>query len=310
MNEFDMRMKERALREDCPMPEGFDGRMEEVLGRLPQAAPGRGKGFYRIVAAAAALCILSTAALAVGAALRQTRVHFFQDENELLEAMEQDQSGGLNGYYIMADSGQDFDGDALAKENEDMWNDYAGAALSEERQGAEDDGWADMRAWEFTKGDVPYRAEVYRGERLSGLDGLRNGPGWDVSWLEEHYDTRPGTCVYHTETDMETGQLVYESFIGGFEGEDGVSFNVECSWFYQYEMEEERYELADGVHYVTADGVTVAITMWITESGQQRFSASVYSGQMAWHMRGAGLELEEIQALADHMGLAALCEYA
>ena len=223
--------------------------------------------------------------------------------------MEEDKSGGLNGYYI-PHGGQDFDPDSLAKENEKMWNDYAGGTITEERQGTEADGWTDMRAWAFTSGEVPYQAELYRAERLSGLNGLRDGPSWDVSWLEEHYDTRPGTCVYHTETDMETGKLTYESFIGGFEGEDGKSFNVECSWFYQYEMEENRYEVADGVHYVTADGVTVAITTWTTASGQQRFDASVYSGHMAWYMQGAGLELEEIQTLADHMGLAALCEYA
>ena len=245
----------------------------------------------------------------MGAALRQTQVHFFRDEEELLAAMEEDKSGGLNGYYIVPGD-QDFDPDSLAKENENAWNDYAGGTITEERQGAEADGWTDMRAWAFTKGEVPYQAELYRAERLSDLNGLRDGPSWDVSWLEEHYDTRPGTCVYQTETDMETGKLTYESFIGGFEGEDGVSFNVECSWFYQYEMEKDRYELADGVHYVTADGVTVAITTWTTASGQQRFDASVYSGHMAWYMQGAGLELEEIQTLADHMGLAALCEYA
>ncbi|MCI5927950.1 MAG: hypothetical protein MRZ73_05330 [Pseudoflavonifractor capillosus] len=309
MNEFDMRMKERARREDCPIPEGFDRRMDAALEQLPQAAPRRGGRFYRIVAAAAVLCVLATAAGAVGAALRQTQVHFFQDEEELLAAMEEDKTGGLNGYYIPYGS-QDFDPDSLAKENEKMWNDYAGGTITEERQGTEADGWTDMRAWAFTSGEVPYQAELYRAERLSGLDGLRDGPSLDVSWLEEHYDTRPGTCVYHTETDLETGKLTYESFIGGFEGEDGTSFNVECSWFYQYEMEENRYEVADGVHYVTADGVTVAITMWTTAGGQQRFDASVYSGHMAWYMQGAGLELEEIQTLADHMGLAALCEYA
>ncbi|HJG87489.1 hypothetical protein, partial [Pseudoflavonifractor capillosus] len=92
MNEFDMRMKERARREDCPIPEGFDRRMDAALEQLPQTAPRRGRRFYRIVAAAAVLCVLATAAGAVGAALRQTRVHFFQDEEELLAAMEEDKS--------------------------------------------------------------------------------------------------------------------------------------------------------------------------------------------------------------------------
>ncbi|EDM97348.1 hypothetical protein BACCAP_04873, partial [Pseudoflavonifractor capillosus ATCC 29799] len=191
MNEFDMRMKERARREDCSIPEGFDRRMDAALEQLPQAAPRRGRRFYRIVAAAAVLCVLATAAGAVGAALRQTQIHFFQDEEQLLAAMEEDKTDGLNGYYI-PHGGQDFDPDFLAKENEKMWNDYAGGAITEERQGTEADGWTDMRAWAFTKGKVPCQAELYRAERLSGLNGLRDGPSWDVSWLEEHYDTRPG----------------------------------------------------------------------------------------------------------------------
>ena len=36
MNEFDKRMRARARAEDCPVPEGFDGRLEGLLEELPE----------------------------------------------------------------------------------------------------------------------------------------------------------------------------------------------------------------------------------------------------------------------------------
>ena len=34
MNRLDERLKERARREDCPIPQGFDGRMDAILEGL------------------------------------------------------------------------------------------------------------------------------------------------------------------------------------------------------------------------------------------------------------------------------------
>ena len=36
MNRLDERLKERARREDCPIPQGFDGRMDAILEGLPE----------------------------------------------------------------------------------------------------------------------------------------------------------------------------------------------------------------------------------------------------------------------------------
>mgnify|MGYP003259685573 CR=1 FL=1 len=36
MNRLDERLKERARREDCPVPQGFDGRMNAILEGLPE----------------------------------------------------------------------------------------------------------------------------------------------------------------------------------------------------------------------------------------------------------------------------------
>ena len=36
MEQFDEKMKLRAVREDCPVPEGFYGRLRETLEELPE----------------------------------------------------------------------------------------------------------------------------------------------------------------------------------------------------------------------------------------------------------------------------------
>ena len=66
MNEFDKRMRARASAEDCPVPEGFDGRLEGLLEELPERQAARKPRRLRrtVVAAAlaAALCVGGVAA--------------------------------------------------------------------------------------------------------------------------------------------------------------------------------------------------------------------------------------------------------
>lgn len=284
--------------------------LEEVVQQMEQEMQAKKAGrksirrVGRTALAAAVVCALVTAAGAVGIAISQSRVHFFDNEKELLE---QANAAGVNGYTVYL--GGDYDPEGLAEENQRMWDNYAGGTLVEERQGTEKDGWTDMRAFAVESREGSLRAELYRADKLSDLNGLWTMPSWDVSWLEEHYDTMPGTCMYQNETNLEQDALVYQSFIGGYERADGASFTVECSWFFQHEMQ-DQYVLGEGVNYETQDGVTVAITMETTESGQQQFWADLSSGHMSWTMHGAGLTLEEIQEVVDHMDLAALCEPA
>lgn len=60
MTSFDEKMKERARAEDCPIPEGFDGRVESVLADLPERRAGvrRPRRLRRVVLAAAAAAVL------------------------------------------------------------------------------------------------------------------------------------------------------------------------------------------------------------------------------------------------------------
>ena len=66
MNEFDKRMRARARAEDCPIPAGFDGRLEGRLEELPERQAARKPRRLRrtVVAAAlaAALCVGGVAA--------------------------------------------------------------------------------------------------------------------------------------------------------------------------------------------------------------------------------------------------------
>ena len=66
MNEFDKRMRARASAEDCPIPAGFDGRLEGLLEELPERQAARKPRRLRrtVVAAAlaAALCAGGVAA--------------------------------------------------------------------------------------------------------------------------------------------------------------------------------------------------------------------------------------------------------
>lgn len=64
MDDFDTRMRERAQREDCPVPKGFDGRVERAVAVLPRRKMWH-TGTVRAGLMAAAICVLvGTTALA------------------------------------------------------------------------------------------------------------------------------------------------------------------------------------------------------------------------------------------------------
>lgn len=65
MNPLDEKIRERARREDCPVPEGFDRRLQARLAALPEQKRVRPRRLYRgliAAAAAAALCVAGVAA--------------------------------------------------------------------------------------------------------------------------------------------------------------------------------------------------------------------------------------------------------
>ena len=72
---WDRELRERAQREDCPIPEGFSARLEEQLERLPERSGGRKWGKRRVlVLLAAALALTACTAGTVSIALRQNTI--------------------------------------------------------------------------------------------------------------------------------------------------------------------------------------------------------------------------------------------
>ena len=73
MNRLDEWLKERARREDCPIPQGFDGRMDAILEGLPEGrrkpGPRRLRRWAVAGVLAAALCVGGVAAAGIFAAL-------------------------------------------------------------------------------------------------------------------------------------------------------------------------------------------------------------------------------------------------
>lgn len=72
MNEFDKRMRARAGMEDCPIPAGFDGRLETLLETLPQQKTARRfsrpRKFVKHILVAALAAIFGTSVCGVFAA--------------------------------------------------------------------------------------------------------------------------------------------------------------------------------------------------------------------------------------------------
>ena len=78
---WDRELRERAQREDCPIPEGFSARLEEQLERLPDRSGGRKWGKRRVlVLLAAALALTACTAGTVGIALRQNTIRQVKNE--------------------------------------------------------------------------------------------------------------------------------------------------------------------------------------------------------------------------------------
>lgn len=72
MDNFDEKLKHMAKQEECVVPEGFDGRLQNILDNLPPRAAKRGLGAAKAVLIAAAACLLLMGtALAASPGLRE-----------------------------------------------------------------------------------------------------------------------------------------------------------------------------------------------------------------------------------------------
>ena len=69
--DFDAQLKRRAVTEDCPIPQGFDARLETQLNELPAKVRSKKRLGRRVIAVMAAVLILTGSALAISSTLRE-----------------------------------------------------------------------------------------------------------------------------------------------------------------------------------------------------------------------------------------------
>ena len=309
---FDQMMKHRARREDCPLPQGYEQRLDRRLEELPQAGPRR-FGRRRLLTAAALLLTACTGAAML--TLKQGTVHFFDSEEAIMEAAAaaaQSRGENVAGYstYGGADYG---DLSPVTEFVEISWRVGERETLTTEARGSAADGWTEMRTVQYEEDGSTFQDTRYLGGTLSDFQSLWPEKFWDVSLLESRYEAVPGTCMYMDRKNLSRETADYISIICEYRGGRDTVFNLQyeytpgIEWGDSYELT-AGYDVAE--QYETADGVTVAITMAPSHTGKSMFWVQLFSGHARFSMCGTQLDLEEIKELADHLDLSALAELA
>ena len=305
-SEFDQRMRERARREDCPVPADFEKEIASRLEALPPQKGGRRPGRRTAVILAAA--VLLTACTAAAAVTRNGgRILFYRDEEELIRAAAdaaRSEGSGTAGYSVY--EGADYNTEDMLRRANDLLK-GEGAAVLEQAQGAPEDGWTRMRVvrWED---ETDRRVSYYQGDSLSALAGVWEIP-WDLTWLEAHYQARPGTHLGTVEVLERTGAIGHVSVVGEYQGQEGQVFNLQY-WCFPGAPVGDAFLLTDGFeaaeYYQTADGAVAAVSMARSETGKNVFWVKYNAGEISFSMGGTQMALEEIHTVLDNLNLSAL----
>ena len=258
----------------------------------------------KVILAAALAAVMTTAALAVG--VSQGWVHFFGSEEEIIQAASAGATGGVAGYASY--EGDDYEDLQSVQERADWLMEHTGAeeTLLAQAQGTPEEGWSRMKTVECQREGRTLWESTYQADRFSDLTGLWD-TGLDLAWLEEHYSPVPRTGLAILRGEKGEEASFYVSMVGELQGEEDQIFNLQ----YIYEKGRapaDSYILTQGYHeyYETADGVQTAIRMETTRSGKSFFWVDLDLGEKQFYMGGSQLELEEIHAILDHLGLAGL----
>lgn len=311
-NEWEADLRTRAKEEDCPIPESFDRELAQRLAELPEKRPvsGRRRGRRLVVLAASALLLMACTG-AAALTLSQGRFFFFDNEEDLIAAATsaaRAQGSDTAGY---GEYGRDDYHREDMLERARIWLEEDSEDIVEvlaQAQGTPEDGWTRMRTVRSWWGDVLCEESYYQGDSLSGLAGVWSIP-WELDWLEEHYQARPGAHLAHVRRDAGTGEVIYVDAVGEYEGENGAIFNLQYLYqpgadFWDEFMLTEGMELTE--QYETRDGAVAAIAMAKTETGKTFFWVDYRVGEIAFSMGGTQLELEDIHAIVDSLNLSAL----
>lgn len=307
---FDQDLRARARREDCPLPEGFQARMDRWLEELPERSGDRKGGRRRIlVLLAAVLALTACTAGAVGLTLRQAEYRYFDNEEEAAEeATQAAQAAGDDTAAVgYANPGPISDYPPQEPWDLDTLMDNMAQVYTHEYGGSED-GWTEMCAG----GDSPTDEIYYKADTLSGLSEFWPVDPPDLAWLEETYVPLPGgQCFLDWGSDFMPSASSL-NFWGEYQSPEGAP--VSLAWTFQrkspvsdsFMVLDDRYQVEE---YTTADGCAVTIEWFTSQNGQSRFTARYGYGYADFSMSGAELEPEAVYELLDHMDLSALIQY-
>lgn len=336
---LDQELRDRARREDCPIPQGFDRRMEERLAQLPERRHTRRGGKRRIVVLLAAALALTACAAGTGVLLQQIQTHYFATEAEAQAAIQSahGEEASPPEYDVYDYEIPDYETPPKIEDVELLLS-ISTEVLAHEMGGPED-GWTEM--FIRTSGKLnPQKETYYKGNTMQAYTDFWPVETPDLSWLETSYIPLAGHQRYIREERIQGEWLTLDDwksdpegaearefllrsleFFGDFQDEAGNGFSL--YWNFRSPdtvPEPDAYVVTGSMdhleEYTTADGVPVQIQWFTSAGGQDRFFVDCAFGpegtNAAWasfSLEGADLKSEEVHEILDHMNLSALSAY-
>ena len=246
---WDRELRERAQREDCPIPEGFSTRLEEQLERLPERSGGRKWGTRRIlVLLAAALALTACTAGTVGIALRQNTIQQVKNEGagrwEVIKAEEAGEP--TPEVHVRENLPRDYEPVPLEQVLENMSE--LGYTLVSREQGGPEDDWRERCIWE--DGQTETQTAFYWADSMADLESFWPEVVPHAFWLDGQYTPSPMGMSYGYDADLATGEVWRRCFSGEYTGEDGAAFefgftyNARYTWpdWYSVDLTGQEYQ--------------------------------------------------------------------
>ena len=309
---WDRELRERAQREDCPIPEGFSARLEERLARLPERSEGRRRGRRRIlVLLAAALALTACTAGTVSIALRQNTIRQVKNEGagrwEVIKAEEAGEP--TPEVHVRENLPRDYEPVPLEQVLENMSE--LGYTLVSREQGGPEDDWRERCIWE--DGQTETQTAFYWADSMADLESFWPEVVPHAFWLDGQYTPSPMGMSYGYDADLATGEVWRRCFSGEYTGEDGAAFefgftyNARYTWpdWYSVDLTGQEYQ----EQYETQDGAVVSIEIIPSVTGKSVFYTAISTEHTLCTLHGTQMELEEIRDILDHLELSQLLTY-
>ena len=309
---WDRELRERAQREDCPIPEGFSTRLEEQLERLPERSGGRKWGKRRIlVLLAAALALTACTAGTVSIALRQNTIRQVKNEGagrwEVIKAEEAGEP--TPEVHVRENLPRDYEPVPLEQVLENM--SQLGYSLVSREQGGPEDDWRERCIWEDSQTET--QTVFYWADSMADLESFWPEVVPHAFWLDGQYTPSPMGMSYGYDADLATGEVWGRYFSGEYTGEDGAAFefgftyNARYTWpdWYSVDLTGQEYQ----EQYETKDGAVVSIEIIPSVTGKSVFYTAISTEHTLCTLHGTQMELEESRDILDHLELSQLLTY-